>query len=495
MRKFYLLTLVSVSLFFAIPSLAQPCKEVIAYYPNWQWYDRAKLVQPSTIDYSKYSIINYSFFKPLVNGDIVETDSWADENLLFGQPDWQNGGYLPNTSLIDIAHNNNVKVLVSIGGWTLSDNFPGIAADSVKRSHFASECNRLLTTYNFDGIDLDWEYPGFADHNGTPADGVNFTLLVQEIRDSIDALGIETGKQYLLSSCFSASREKMQIIEWSNLIGELDMFNLMSYDFFGTWDAVSNHNSPLYPPAVGDSTFNIDSAFYQITQVHGVQPALVNIGLPFYGRSVTGCTGLHLPTSGAVDGSTFWEDEGMPTYYNIVNMMGQFTSHWDNQAQVPYLLGNSINTFVSYDNEQSIANKAQYVLNKGARGVIIWELTGDYVETSAGSGVIAGTPLADTLNAVLCSVVTWVDEFQQPEKNACRIYPNPATQSDILAIQLAKDVAESCRVEVLSCSGQKVYSRSLTNTSSINIPSLKKGIYFVWVISKNESHLCKLVIQ
>ena len=69
---------------------SQPCKEVVGYYPNWQWYDRAKLVNPSTIDYSKYTILNYSFFEPEANGSISSTDSWADENLLLGEMDWSN---------------------------------------------------------------------------------------------------------------------------------------------------------------------------------------------------------------------------------------------------------------------------------------------------------------------------------------------------------------------------------------------------------------------
>ncbi len=40
-------------------AFAQPCKEVIGYYPNWQWYDRGNLVAPKTIDYSKFLIIHF----------------------------------------------------------------------------------------------------------------------------------------------------------------------------------------------------------------------------------------------------------------------------------------------------------------------------------------------------------------------------------------------------------------------------------------------------
>jgi len=492
MKQLKILMFIIISSFFSLITYSQPCKEVIAYYPNWQWYDRGNLVNPTSIDYSKYSIINYSFFKPMPNGSITQTDSWADENLLFGQHDWANGGYLPNTSLIDIAHNNNVKVMVSIGGWTLSDNFPAIANDTTKRTLFASECRRLLETYNFDGIDLDWEYPGYASHNGTPADGVNFTLLVEEIRDSIDALGITTGKDYLLSSCFSADFVKMEIIEWSNLIGKLDMFNLMTYDFFGAWETLSNHNSPLYSPAVGNSAFNIDSAFYYVTQVHAVPASLVNIGVAFYGRSVTGCTGLHQTNSGSPDASTFWEDEGSPLYYNIYNKINQFTQYWDSQAQVPYLVGNSINTFVSYDNKQSVAKKAEYVINNNARGVIIWELTGDYIETSLGSGVIASTPLVDTLNYVLCSVPTFIDENITSKSEEVFVIQNPIKNKEEVIITIIADEYINGKFEIYSIDGKKYYS-SIIKQTDIPISISETGIYFI-MISNNEKTFSKKVI-
>ncbi|MEA3446305.1 MAG: glycosyl hydrolase family 18 protein [Bacteroidota bacterium] len=475
-------------------SFAQPCKEVIAYYPNWQWYDRSHLVEPTSIDYSKYSIINYAFFNPLADGSIAQTDSWADENLLFGQPDWVNGGYLPNTSLIDIAHNNNVDVMVSIGGWTLSNNFPGIAANQAKRTYFASECIRLLQTFGFDGIDLDWEYPGYAEHNGTAADGVNFTLLVQEIRDSIDAYGLSVGKNFLLSSCFSADPAKMEIIEWSNLIGELDMFNIMTYDFFGAFSAVSNHNSPLYTPAVGTTSFNIDSAFINITQTHGVPSSFVNIGVPFYGRSVTNCTGLHQSHSGAGDAATFWEDEGTPLFYNVLKNMNLFTTYWDSQAQVPYLLGNSINTFVSYDDEQSVALKAEYVVNNNARGVIVWELTGDYVETSQGSGTIDGTPLIDTLNAVLCSIPTSIEEDISVKNKSLSVIPNPVRQNRNIAINISDKDFTNGTIEVFSVEGKIIYSSMFNNQTKFSFSFSDKGLYIIKISNNVKIYSQKMIV-
>ncbi len=478
--------------------LAQPCKEVVAYYPNWQWYDRNHLVEPASIDYSKYTIINYSFFSPQANGDINQIDVWADENLLFGQHDWVNGGYLPNTSLIDLAHSSGVKVLVSIGGWTLSNNFPGIATDSIKRTNFASECVRLINTYGFDGIDMDWEYPGYAEHNGTSADGINFTLLLQEIRDSIDAYGISISQDMLLTSCFSADPAKMAIIEWSNLVNIIDMFNIMTYDFFGTFSSVSNHNSPLYAPSIGDPDFNINSAFMNITQIYGVPASMVNIGVAFYGRSVTGCTGLHQTHSGSGDGATFWEDEGMPLYYNVLKNMSLFTSYWDNQAQVPYLLGNSINTFVSYDDEQSVALKAEYAINHGARGVIIWEMTGDYIETSPSSGVISGTPLVDTLNQVLCSITTHIQDVNNNSDIKIAVYPNPANMGSLVTVKCYSNNDNPIYLKILSIEGQPVFEQELIKNnfglSSNSLTIYKTGIYFLYIYSDNEINIKRLIV-
>lgn len=274
---------------------------------------------------------------------------------------------------------------------------------------FASECNRLLKFYNFDGIDIDWEYPGYTAHSGTIADKANFTILMQQIRDSITTLGIQTGKTYKLSACFGASAAHASNIEWNNVVPILDMINVMSYDFFGAWDCNANHNSPLYAPVSGDPSFNLNSAFNLLTSGYGVPAAKINLGVAFYGRSQTAATALHAATSCAEDVATFVDDLGTPLYYNIVSKMPLFNQYWDNTAKVPYLLGkptlSAAGTFVSFDNKISIGEKAQFVKNNNARGVIIWELTGDYIETFPGSGIVGSTPLIDTLNQVFCASV------------------------------------------------------------------------------------------
>lgn len=392
--------IISLLLLLCISVYSQSQKEIVGYYPNWQWYDRNHAVNPETILYEKYTVINYAFFRPQPTGAITSTDSWSDENLLLGPMIWWPVVTHDSTkSLPYLAHQAGVKVLPSIGGWNDSYNFPGIAANAAKRQAFVNSCINLIETYDFDGIDLDWEYPGYAPNGGTPADKQNFTILLQEVRTALDILEIQNNEQYILTSCFSADEEKMLDIEWENILPLVDMVNFMTYDFHGSWDAESNFNTPVYPPQFGNPDWCIDGAFTILTQTFNVPPEKVNIGVAFYGKSLANCTQLYGTHTG-YDGSTFWEDEGVPLYYNILLKMNQFTRYWDDQVKCPYLLGNSINTFVTYDDPQSLRYKAQYVKDHNAKGIIIWEITGDYIETAPGSGIISGTPLLDTIHVV-----------------------------------------------------------------------------------------------
>ena len=157
-------------------------KTVIGYYASWQWYDRTKFADPQNINWSKYDRINYAFFQIDEQGDIYGTDEWADPQLLWGPyiydtaqqiqsgpganykcswdgPQLRNCNYHDlSKGIVELAHRAGATVMPSIGGWTLSDNFPGVAADPFKRQNFAKNCVRLINDYNFDGIDIDWEY-------------------------------------------------------------------------------------------------------------------------------------------------------------------------------------------------------------------------------------------------------------------------------------------------------------------------------------------------
>jgi chitinase len=478
--------------FFLLSDLtSQNCKEIIGYCPNWQWYARNNLFNPNNIKYKDYTILNYCFFKPETNGTISSTDVDADKTLLEG-----------SASVVALAHKAGVKVMASIGGWTLSDNFPAIAANATTRAAFAGGCNKLLKKYDLDGIDIDWEYPGYDEHMGTAADKKNFTTFMKQIRDSITVLGTKTSKQYKLSACFGASTERASYIEWANILPVLDMINLMTYDFFGEWDAVANHNSPLYAPASGEASFNLNSAFLMLTTQHNVPASKINLGVAFYGRSQKGATALFSATSGQPDLTTFPEEEGAPAYYTVMANMSKFNYYWDNTAKVPYLLGKSggtaAGTFVSFDDKKAIGLKATYINSKGARGAIIWDISHDLMETSPGSGVVAGNPLADTLHQILCPSPNTITENAMAAIDDLSVFPNPASDHATLILNLAAEGTYT--LTMYDILGQELQSKKLTFTKGMNqvelaISGIKNGYYFINVQNERNSMSKRFIIN
>jgi chitinase len=381
---------------------AQNKREVIGYYPAWQWYDRGQLVHPEAIRYNRYTMLNYAFFQPNADGTIEGSDAWADENLLEGQiTDWNISPktHRPNTSIVELAHNAGVKVLISIGGWSLSKTFPKLAASDATRQKFADECCRLIQKYKIDGVDIDWEYPGYAEHGGTPDDKENFTKLITAIRQNLDVLTQKTYKTYLLTAAFGASATNMDNIDWAAVIPKLHSINLMTYDFNGTWSGEAGHNAPLFAPDDNSA----DGAVKRLINTYNVPAEKICMGIAFYGRSVKTkqASILRGPLTGKTDKSTFRFDAGSPMYYNILTKKRLFVEHWDSVAQVPYLTGkNNLKTFVSYDNVRSVALKAQYIIDKDLLGTIVWDLTGDYVATKKGDQIVVTTPLIDTINRI-----------------------------------------------------------------------------------------------
>ena len=391
MRKQFVAIVIALSLSPAL-SLRAHAREVVGYYPAWQWYDRDHKVRPATLPYEKLTVVNYAFFQPNADGSLSGTDPWADDNILKGEMDWSTNQYKPNTSLTGAAHLHGVKVMVSIGGWTLSELFPAIAADAGLRENFANACVGAIDAYGFDGIDIDWEYPGYAEHKGTTSDRANFTLLLQAIRAKLDAHGAANGRTYLLSAAMPAAPVRVAEIEMAKVAGILDFMNVMTYDFFGAWDPVTGHNSPLYAQAQGDQNFSLDAAFRLYHVTYGIPSEKLNVGVGFYGRTFKG-TALFGSHQGP-DMSTFSEDEGSPMYYNIVKAMagGAYQRFWDAKSQVPYAVNAAGNSFISYDDPESVGLKAAYAKANNARGVIIWEITGDVMEDGS-------TPLLDQIRA------------------------------------------------------------------------------------------------
>ncbi|MBA3721504.1 MAG: glycoside hydrolase family 18 protein [Parachlamydiaceae bacterium] len=353
--------------------------KVVGYYPNWAIY-RNPAFKPHEIDPSLFTHINYAFSKVDTQGNIILFDPWADiewrNDWQTEKPFWGNFRVLADMK----KKHPHLKTLISIGGWTLSDTFSELASNPKARKNFAKNIVKFCKQYEFDGVDLDWEYPGFADHSGRPEDKKNFTLLLAEIHTAIKAVN----PPLLLTIAAPAGPFHYKNMEVAHIHKYLDWLNLMTYDFHEPWPnsdtTVTNHNAPLYPPEHGPSSFAASEAInYYLSQ--GVPPEKLLMGLALYGRSFSGVgnvndTGLHNTYTGP--GSATTQEVGMRFFYDIKqNLLNTYQLHWDERCQVPYLYHPQKKEFISFDNETSLQIKCQFIKKMNLGGAMVWELTLD----------------------------------------------------------------------------------------------------------------------
>ena len=345
-------------------------KRIVGYFVEWGVYDRNYHV--ADIPAELLTHINYAFINPTLANGCEIYDSWAALD--------KNGGNYNLLNNLKQTH-PHLKVLMSLGGWTLSGEFSDIALTDASRSAFVTDCVDFMLQYGFDGIDVDWEYPGGGglSSNYRPEDKENFTALLQEFRTQLDAKG-----QYLLTIAAGGGSDKLANLELAKVAQTVDWVNIMSYDFHGGWEATTGHNAPLYPssqsPFSNEATYNADAAL-QAWVAAGVDPDKVVMGAPLYGRgwSSVPSTGNGLfQSGGAASMGTF--ENGVFDYGDLVqNYIGQgdWVRTWDAESMVPWLYSASQSTFISYDDTESMAHKLDYIVQEDFGGMMFWELSGD----------------------------------------------------------------------------------------------------------------------
>ncbi len=461
---------------------------ITGYYPGWRAGERNGLITPATLAYQQYDIIIYAFLNLEADGSLSLIKPQQDKVLLLGPlranapADYLKSSDLgtpayhqPGQRFADYAHRHRVRLTASVGGWAHSTHFPIVAADPAKRARFAAACARAIELYHLDGIDLDWEYPGDPTRNGSLTDYAHFTALLQEVRNALDALKLRLGRDLMLTIACGAAPKHLAAIDWPQVHRLVNAINLMTYSFYGQWDAVSNHNAPLFPPANATQAGYSCAEAVQTLLNYGVPPAKINLGLAFYGRSylTEGTPALHARTSGRPDSERFSRSGTTPPYHEIAQHLrnGAYSYHWDDTAQVPYLLSNTHPSFVSFDDERSIALKAQYIRLRKLRGAAIWDITGEYPYPSVNS---TATPLTNAIRRVFSGTEPLPNDLTQPR--VC-VFPH-TTYSGFVHLFAHSLNPGRTEATVLDSRGKVLHQVTFTSPGhSIDMRTLPAGTY------------------
>ncbi len=381
-----------------------PGKIVSGYFEEWSIYaanyNVANLQANGVADRLSHLLYAFGNVAPTTgaaNAQCQLADTWAD----YQDP------YLPSVNgqaypgplygnfaaLLQLKQlHPELKIVISLGGSSATNaaGFAYAASTPALRSKLAASCIDLFIKGNiadgisaanlFDGIDIDWEFPSAADKR-------NFTLLLEEFRKQLDALGESNHRQYLLTIFAPAGSQNYSNIDLHNVATLLDFFNLQGYDLNGTWETVTNDAASLFDspqdPNFGQGLF-VD-AVVSAYLAAGVPARQLVLGVPLYGYGWTGVPnvngGLYQTSTGPAPSPAgdSLETPGVATFLTL-GSLPDFEHFYDPVRIAQWIYDPSSLTFWTYDNPEVAWSKARYVdfrVSGGLGEAFVWAFKDD----------------------------------------------------------------------------------------------------------------------
>ncbi|KAK4170317.1 endochitinase 1 [Cladorrhinum sp. PSN259] len=349
------------------------------YFTNWGIYGAN--YQPDQLPAANLTHILYAFADIGSDGEVKTSDSYADLDKHYPGDSWNDSGTnaygcVKQLFLLKKKY-RHLKTLLSIGGWTYSPKFAPVAATEAGRRRFCSSAITLMKDWGFDGLDIDWEYPANAEQ------AQHFVLLLRTCRQALDAYAAQhaPGYRFLITIATSAGAKNYNTLNFTALDPYLDAWHLMTYDFAGSWDSTTGHQSNILLNTQNPTAtkFSADQAVHDYI-AGGVQANKIVLGIPLYGRTFESTTGLGQPYSGIGPGTVLYKDLPLPGAQEF----------YDNVAMASYSFDRTKGELVTYDTVASALAKSKYLLQRGLGGAVYWEASGDQTGAKSLVGTVAG---------------------------------------------------------------------------------------------------------
>ncbi|QKW52453.1 glycoside hydrolase family 18 chitinase [Streptomyces buecherae] len=364
----------------------------LGYFTNWGVYQRNYHVKNLVTSGSaeKITHINYAFGN-VQGGKCTIGDGYADYEKAYtadqsvdGKADTWDQPLRGNFNQLRKlkAKYPNIKVLWSFGGWTWSGGF----GDAVKNpTAFADSCYKLVEDPRwadvFDGIDLDWEYPNACGLTCDTSGPNSMTAMMKAMRDKFGANNLVTAA----ISADGSNGGKLDVADYAGAAQHADWYNVMTYDFFGAWDAkgpTAPHSPLTSYPGIPKEGFNSDAAIQKL-KGKGIPAKKLLLGIGFYGRGWTGVTQKE-PGGTATGAGPGKYEAGIEDYKDLKDRCpangtvgGTAYAHCGTQ-------------WWSYDTPATITGKMSYVKDQKLGGSFFWEFSGDTANGELMSAINSG---------------------------------------------------------------------------------------------------------
>ncbi|KAF9003663.1 endochitinase [Cyathus striatus] len=359
-------------------------KVAAAWYTGWH-SDGTPSFPLSQVSWGKYTHMTFAF-----------AETTPDVTRL--SMDGSNEGLLPE--FVETAHNNGVKALVSIGGWSGSRWWSSNVESAENRAAFVNTVIELVEKYNLDGLDFDWEAPNSegAGNGYSPKDTANFLEFLNLLRQH------PTGSRLTLTAATQTvpfiGEDGNPSQDVSRFAWYLDWIAIMNYDVWGSWNPVVGPNAPLDDTcASGDRQAGSAVSSVRRWAEAGMPYNKIVLGVASYGHSflVSEEEAFRdrpnnllrpFPRYYAIPYGDAWGGgQGTYDYWAIVTegyvnedgspKYGMGHRH-DHCSDTPFVYNPATNIFISYDDPRSFAAKGRFIRSNGLRGFSMWEAGGDY---------------------------------------------------------------------------------------------------------------------